>query len=113
MPRVHHGKVRKDYPTFGLKKGDEAYWWTLKTGPYSSRKCYSKTHPKPSQLTTSEFLGRFLELEERIGELKADDGLASEVESIASDFRDPWQRARGKERQHAGFVAGRLDRRVA
>ncbi len=88
MPRVHHGKVRKAYKAFGLKKGDEAYWWTLKTGPYSSRKVYSKTPPKASQLTTSEFLSRFYELEERIADLKADDGLAAEVESIASDFRD-------------------------
>lgn len=88
MPRVHHGKVRKSYPVFGLKKGDEAYWWTLKTGPRSSRKCYSKTHPRPSQLTTSEFLGAFYSLEEEIGDLKAEDGLGDSVSDIATRFRE-------------------------
>jgi hypothetical protein len=73
----------KDNPV--AKKGESYYWWKPRYGS----KRYSKTQPRPSQLTTSDFLSRQMELEERIGDLKADtfEDLKSEVESICEEIR--------------------------
>lgn len=57
-------------------------------GGRGGRKHYSLKPPKPSQLTQSDFLSQFYALTERIDELKAEEGIADEVSSIASDFRD-------------------------
>ncbi len=63
MPKVHHVKrAQKDYKSFGIKKGDSYYWWKFNFGP----KIKSKTAPKPSQLTRSEFLGTVAEIEEEL-----------------------------------------------
>lgn len=88
MPRVHHGKVRKDHPTYGIKKGEMAYWWAIKTGPASGYKVYSKTPPKASQLTRSEFQGAMCDFEDEINALSADDGLESSCEDIAGRIRE-------------------------
>lgn len=51
MPRVHFvRKARKDNPA--CKRGESYYWWKFRYGP----KQYSKTQPKPSDLTQSEYL---------------------------------------------------------
>ena len=51
MPRVHHVKhAAKDNPV--AKKGEPYYWWKFR---YSGKQ-FSKTPPRPSQLTQSEFL---------------------------------------------------------
>ena len=63
MPRVHFVKsARKDNPA--VKKGESYYWWKFRYGG----KRYSKTAPKQSQLTQSEFLSRVYALMEEIGE---------------------------------------------
>lgn len=52
MPRVHYVKAaRKDNPV--AKAGEPYYWWAFRYGG----KRYSKTPPRASQLTQSEFLG--------------------------------------------------------
>jgi hypothetical protein len=58
MPRVHRVKANKDHPSFGIAKGDLHYTWSLKTGPRSSRTFRQINPPRPSQLTTSDFLGK-------------------------------------------------------
>jgi len=88
MPRVHVQKARKDYPQFNITKGDTYYWWKFR---YSGR-CMSKTYPKPSQLTQSEYVQRICEIQESASEqlsafMELED-LQSVVESIASDIRD-------------------------
>lgn len=95
MARAHFVKsARKARKEYGIKKGDSYWWWQFRMGGKgmgpirSGAKHFSKTPPKPSQLTQSEFLSQFLALEERIGDLKADDGLEAEVGDIASGFRD-------------------------
>lgn len=51
MPRVHYvKKARKDNPV--AQKGEPYYWWKFRYGG----KRYSKTYPKASQLTQSDFL---------------------------------------------------------
>lgn len=64
MPRVHFvEKARKDNPV--AKKGESYYWWQFRFGG----KRYSKTRPKPSQLTQSDFLSQAYEIQERIAEM--------------------------------------------
>lgn len=84
MARAHFvKKALKDNPV--AKKGESYYWWKFRFGG----KHYSKTPPKASQLTSSEFLSSMYELEERISELSADslEDLQSEVQSIIDDLR--------------------------
>lgn len=63
MPKVHTAKAAKDYPQYGIKKGDLYYYWS----PYRSKKrSMSKTMPKPSQLTQSDFLQSLYSIQEEI-----------------------------------------------
>ena len=76
--------ARQDYPEAGIKKGESYWWWKFRHG----RKQMSKTQPKPSQLTQSNFLSQLYEIQERIEGLEANDSLASEVEEIVSSLND-------------------------
>jgi hypothetical protein len=61
MPKVHFvPKARKNYRADGIRKGDPYFWWKFNYGP----KIRSKTRPKPSQLTRSEFLSTMADHEE-------------------------------------------------
>lgn len=62
MPRVHLRKARKDYPSAGIAKGDEYYTWRIKL-TYGGQTYRSKTRPRPSQLTNSEWFGALGDLE--------------------------------------------------
>lgn len=94
MPRVHTvKKARKDYPNQGIQKGDTYYWWEFRFGG----KVRSKTYPKPSQLTQSEFLGTLYDIEERLGDLTLDDveegcldDIISELENLRDETQDKW-----------------------
>jgi len=92
MPRVHVIKsARKDYPEFGIKKGDTYYKWSLMTGPRSSRTYKSLTKPRPSQLTSSGFLREFYSIQERIEDLDANqfetaEDLESTIQEITGDI---------------------------
>jgi len=84
MPRVHHvKKARKDNPV--CKKGESYYWWKFRYGG----KRFSKTYPKSSELTQSEFLSQVYELNERIEDLDVDNikDLKFEIEDIAGEYR--------------------------
>lgn len=61
MPRVHYvKKARKDNPA--VEKGESYYWWKFR---YAGKR-YSKTRPRPSQLTQSDKLSRLFEAQESI-----------------------------------------------
>lgn len=95
MPRVTFvKKARKDNPA--CKKGESYYWWALMSGDRYGPKRYSKTMPKPSQLTNSEFLGTMGDIEEEIGSLAADDGLEDSVADIAGRIRELGEEQKGK-----------------
>ncbi|KKN90154.1 hypothetical protein LCGC14_0232700 [marine sediment metagenome] len=82
MPRVHHvKKARKDNPV--VKRGEPYYWWKFAFGP----KRFSKTHPRRSQLTQSDFLGQVYDLEDEIGDLKADSALNDFTDDFAERIR--------------------------
>jgi len=57
-------KARKDYPEKGIKKGDSYYWWAFRYGG----KHVSKTYPRNSQLTQSEFLSTYYSAQESVEE---------------------------------------------
>lgn len=65
MARVHFvKKARKNYPHDGIKKGESYYWWAFRYGG----KHKSKTMPKQSQLTGSEFLSTVYSFQEELEE---------------------------------------------
>lgn len=85
VARVHHVlKARKDYPEHGIKKGEPYYWWK----PNFGRKHFSKTMPKPSQTTSSEFMSTVLGVEESLAELNLESDFKSEIETAVSDLEN-------------------------
>ncbi len=88
MARAHFvKKARKDNPAHGIKKGDTYYWWKFRRGG----KHYSKTHPRPSQLTQSEYLSTAYALQEQIEDMKINpsdlQAAADELRSVADEVR--------------------------
>lgn len=85
MPKVTHvKKARRALPDHDIKVGDEYWWWSSKMGRYFV-KHYSKTPPKPSQLTGSEFHRTLLEIEEDYQnqtEFQTADDLSSALQDI-------------------------------
>lgn len=89
MPKVHHvKKALKDNRV--CKKGESYYWWKVKTGPASGIRRMSKTYPKSSQLTTSEFLGSVYSLQEEMADAKFDtiEDLQAAVEDWVSQIEE-------------------------
>lgn len=97
MARAHFvQKARKDYPEHDIKKGESYYWWAFRYGG----KHFSKTPPKASQLTQSEFLSAMADIEERIGAISGDsledlpniqserDELVDELYNLAQEQED-------------------------
>lgn len=64
-----------------IAKGESYYWWQFKNSP----KKYSKTRPKASELTQSNYLSQLYEIQERIDEISAD--CAEDLESILDDIK--------------------------
>jgi len=88
MPKVHFvKKARKDHPP-DIKKGESYYHWKFRYGGIRR----SKTRPKPSQLTQSEFLSQLYDLQERRdavcehGPTDDFDSFKTEIEDIADEI---------------------------
>lgn len=61
MPKVHYVKAaRKSNPVANV--GESYYWWKFRYGG----KKYSKTPPKPSKLTQSDFLSQYYGIQEGV-----------------------------------------------
>jgi hypothetical protein len=92
MARVHFvKKARKDNAV--CKKGESYYYWTTRVTvgkSYHGQKHFSKTSPKRSQLTNSDFLAQIYDIEDdQIGVLDAKDFKeADEIASEASNIAD-------------------------
>jgi molecular chaperone DnaK (HSP70) len=74
-----------------IKAGESYYWWAFRFQP---RKI-SKTPPKPSQLTQSEFLQAIYGIQEEIDSMKTDamilgqlDTIKEEIESLRDETED-------------------------
>jgi DNA repair ATPase RecN len=89
MPKVNTVKsARKDYPEYGIKKGDTYYWWSFNFGPTFK----SKTYPKRSQLTRSDFLSQLWDLEDNLADrfsgLDNEDDIQAELDSLKDDIQN-------------------------
>ena len=81
MPRVHTVKAaRKDYKDWGIKKGETYYWWKFRFGG----KVMSKTYPKQSQLTRSEYYSTLYDLQDEIAATEATS--AEDLQSVRDDI---------------------------
>lgn len=85
--------ARKDYPEHGIKKGESYYWWSFRQpgGRGGSGKYFSKTPPRPSQLTRSAFQSTLLHIEETFNDLNPESysfvsEFESDIDSIKSDL---------------------------
>lgn len=101
MPKVHHvKKARKAYKAEGIGKGDSYYWWKLRIGTPVRR---SKTKPRRSQLTESEFFGVMWDaeddLEMAVSAFRSDGdaaALASSCNDAASAVREAGEGCTGR-----------------
>lgn len=98
MPKVHTvQKARKADPAHGIEVGDTYYWWKTRMTvgkSYVSRIHKSKKRPRPSQLTSSEFLSQAYAINERIEDFDDRNGIADFIEEIkgeAENLRDEEQ----------------------
>lgn len=81
MPRVTKVlKARKAIPQYGIAVGDTYYHWAFMVGGRGGPKICSKTPPKRSQLTRSDFLSQVYTIQ--------DESLTSDNIKSADDLRD-------------------------
>lgn len=93
MPKIYTvRKARKPIPSAGVAVGDTYYYWFSRTTVgqrFISHRHVSKTYPKPSQLTRSEFYRALLQTEESLtppDNLVDLDTFADELESAADEM---------------------------
>lgn len=94
MPRVHKVESsRKDYPEFGIKKGDTYYYWTKRYGGMKK----SLTYPDRKQLTSSDFLIQIWDIEDNISSTNCEtfddfeptiQGFIEELESLRDETQE-------------------------
>lgn len=82
--KVHFVKSARKAIGEQVQVGESYYWWKFRHGG----KCISKTYPKRSQLTRSEYYQQLYDIEDELSNLYADDTLPGNVEDIASRLRD-------------------------
>lgn len=75
-------KARKD--NSAVKAGESYWWWSFRFGG----KYYSKTRPRPSQLTQSDFMSQILELGEEIDDLSVTITTIETLVDIRDDIAD-------------------------
>lgn len=84
MPRLHFvKKARKANKDHDIKKGDSYYWWKFRLGR-SSMKRISKTRPRRSQLTLSEFYGTMYDAEDDLEAAVDEFRHGHDLEALAS-----------------------------
>lgn len=89
MAKLHFvAKARKDHPAGGVKRGEPYWWWAFMQGGRGGPKHYSRTRPRRSQLTQSDFLAQAYDLEDRLGDCAGVEDLEAERDDIAQAIRD-------------------------
>lgn len=88
--------ARKDYPDHGIKKGESYYWWAFMQGGRGGPKRYSKTPPKRSQLTQSEFWSAVFDLQDDRSQAPDFDSLESERDDLVSELQNILDETQGK-----------------
>ena len=83
-------KARKDNPA--VKKGESYYWWAFRFGGTH----YSKTQPRPSQLTQSEFLSTIYSIGEDLEDAEASENLRENIADAISNLETLQEETRDK-----------------
>jgi hypothetical protein len=93
MARAHFvKKARKAIKDGGIKKGDSYYWWKFRYGG----KRVSKTPPKQSQLTQSDFWGAVYSAQESASDVPDFESLASSRDDLVAEFQNIEDETQGK-----------------
>jgi hypothetical protein len=99
MPRVKKQTAAKDYPEAGIKKGELYYSWKFRYGSLHR----SKSYPKPSQLTQSDFLQQVYDINDEIASLEWSEDIKSDVQDIIdrlTEIRDECEEKRSNMPDH-------------
>jgi hypothetical protein len=91
MPRVKQVTAAKDYPKFGIVKGQKHYYWKRKTGPRSSQEYRQVEPPRIEQLTGSAYKIAIHHIEKQRDEITDPSGiddLITAVEELAGEQRE-------------------------
>lgn len=97
MPRVTFVKsARKNNPV--AKKGESYYWWAFMQGGRGGPKRYSKTKPRQSQLTQSDFWSAWYGIVESIEDNGTPlfDDLESSIEDLKAEIENLKDDTQGK-----------------
>lgn len=83
---MHVKKARKNYPEYGIKKGEEYWWWKFAFGS----KHYSKTPPTRYDLTQSDFQRQVYTIEDMIASLdnSTSDTIEDNIQNILSEIEN-------------------------
>lgn len=90
MAKAQQVKAAKDYPQFGIKKGDMHYTWEIFNGR-TSRRYRQIAPPRRSQLTGSEFLAAVYDIEDELAALSSLDDLEDlidRLEALANETQE-------------------------
>jgi hypothetical protein len=97
MARVHHvKKAQKDYPSAGIKKGDEYWWWKPMSGGRGGAVRRFNHRPKPSETTQSEYYAAVYSLQERGFSWLDEDDVASGIEELIGEIEEIRAETQGK-----------------
>lgn len=86
LSKIDRTIPKDDSDTLFIAKGESYYWWQFQNSP----KQYSKTRPRASQLTQSEYLSTLYGIVEQIEDFSTDsaDELNDFVENIKTELED-------------------------
>lgn len=96
MATAHYvKKARKDYPDIGVQKGEPCWWWEFRFGGTYR----SKTQPRPSQLTQSEFMSTYLGIGETLEDALAAATCKDDVESAVEEAKSSIEELRDEQQE--------------
>lgn len=91
MARLHHvKKARRDYKEHGIRKGESYFWWKFRFGG----KRMSKTRPRRSQLTQSEFMATMMDAEDDLAATVQDFNDSHDFKALADALEELSERIR-------------------
>lgn len=96
LSKLDRTVARDEEDTVYIAKGESYYWWAFLKGG----KHFSKTKPKRSQLTQSDYLSQIYDFEDDIDHLSASDfSDASELEAWVDDLKSSLEELRDQQEE--------------
>lgn len=94
MPRVKQVVAAKDYPKFGIVKGQKHYHWKRKTGPRTSQEYRQVEPPRIEQMTSSAYKIAMHHIEEARSKITSHeemDDLIAMITELAEEQRGKFE----------------------